>query len=127
MELGGDVRRHPRGCRDYRPPRAGGVNAFKVIEMGIQPLGEAAALLESEERVRKYRKGRRFEGAVEKEASADAVNMIPLGGEVTEGVTARVDRAIKRRLREGLEDRALGARNTRRRRGKRRLHKGQLR
>jgi len=100
---------------------------FKVIEMGTQPLGEAAALLESEERVRKYRKGRRFEGAVEKEASADAVNTIPLGGEVTEEVTARVDRAIKRRLREGLEDRALGARNTRRRRGKRRLHKGQLR
>ncbi len=100
---------------------------FEVVRMGIGPSGGAAALLENEERIREYRKGRRFEVAVEKEAPADAVNSILLDGGVTGEMAARVDRAIKKRLREGLEDRALGARNTRRRRGKRRLHKGQLR
>ena len=99
---------------------------FEMVTMSIELSEETAALLENDERIRGYMKGHRSEEALEEEVPAVAVNPVLLVGGLTKEEVARVDRALKKRLREGVEHRALGARNTMRRRGRRRLHKGQL-
>ncbi|MDK2463648.1 MAG: type II toxin-antitoxin system VapC family toxin [Candidatus Korarchaeota archaeon] len=50
-----------------------------------------------------------------------------LGGGISAEETNRADREMKRDLRGTIEDRAPSERGTRRRRGRRHLHKGQLR
>ncbi len=80
-----------------------------------------------EEEIEGYRKRRHLEATAGELGSPDADNQIPDDRGLTAEETSSVDRSMKRRLREGLDDRALGARNTMRRRGRRRQHGGQLR
>jgi len=97
----------------------------EILKIGFVLSGEKAALTEDDELVRDYMKRNPSKEAVVCEVPVDAVNSILRVGGLTEE-EKRMDRALKKKLRESMEHRALGARNTMRRRGRRRLHKGQL-